>query len=170
MCWGSVALLLSALTRTALLSYQVKHLHCCWTLLNKLFTKWAVLKQLRHHQTRSDRDTHNKYPIWVHSTTVQWHILPHSCFGCAMSQYKMHWGSDLVLISARRRTTAITGLAPSPDAGRDVWMDRLLSCGSNMDCTAWTTFSVMDSLCSGRALQQTQSFKIKTWHQIPELL
>lgn len=148
-----------ALTRTTLLSNQVEHLHCCWTLLNELFTKRAVLKQLRHHQTRSDRvkDTQNKCPIRVYSCTVQWHSLPHSCFGCAMSQYKMHWESDLVLISARRRTTAITGLDPSPDAGRDVWIDRLPSCGSNIDCTAWTTFSVMDSLCSGRALQQTQS-------------
>lgn len=52
----------------------------------------------------------------------------------------------LVLISANRRTAAITGLEPSPEAGREEWMDRLPSCGRSMDCTACTTFSVIDSL------------------------
>lgn len=45
----------------------------------------------------------------------------------------------------------MTGLEPSPEAGREVWMDRLPSCGSSMDWTACTTFSVNDSLQSGRA-------------------
>lgn len=59
--------------------------------------------------------------------------------------------ADLVLISASNRTAAMTGLEQSPEAGRQVWMERLPSCGSSMDCTACTTFSVMDNLYSGKA-------------------
>jgi hypothetical protein len=62
--------------------------------------------------------------------------------------------AHLVLISARSRTTAITGAAPSPVAGSDVWIERLPSWGSSMDCTACTTFSVMDSLWRGSAWWQ----------------
>lgn len=60
-------------------------------------------------------------------------------------------GAHLVLISARSRTTAITGADPSPVAGSEVWIERLPSWGSNMDWTACTTFSVMDSLWRGNA-------------------
>lgn len=59
--------------------------------------------------------------------------------------------THLVLISARSRTTAITGVEPSPVAGSEVWIERLPSWGSNMDWTACTTFSVMDSLWRGNA-------------------
>lgn len=54
--------------------------------------------------------------------------------------------THLVLISASKRTAAITGLEPSPVAGKEVWIERLPSCGRSIDCTACTTFSVIDSL------------------------
>lgn len=68
-------------------------------------------------------------------------------------------GAHLVLISARSRTTAITGAEPSPVAGSEVWMERLPSWGSSMDWTAWTTFSVMDNLWRGNAWGQRVKFK-----------
>lgn len=88
--------------------------------------------------------------------------------------------AHLVLISARSRTTAITGAEPSPVAGSEVWIERLPSWGSNMDWTACTTFSVMDSVWRGNAwwrwgARQKVKFKqlvYKTWgcHYYLELI
>lgn len=86
--------------------------------------------------------------------------------------------TNRVLISASKRTAAITGLEPSPVAGREVWMERLPSCGRSMDCTACTTFSVIESLYRGRACKILRKMKMRfpfhqnkvyVWHWISYL-